>query len=89
MESFGERIKKRIFRKGWNDMVRKKKACLLEESGGLFLVREEFEVKAMGFLEKTKRPAEVIINETVYELYFICRTNDGRRMFIGIEKQEY
>lgn len=61
------------------------KAVLFEEQDGVFWFLQEFSLAKLGTMEKT---AEVEFDGKVYDLYFVCKTTDGRRFFIGVEKEK-
>lgn len=90
MNNLGRLLRKRLFKgnrrsAGVFALGRTQKAYLFEEYEGLFYVREEFNLDRLGVMGA---PAEIVIEGKVYSLYFICRTEDGRRFFVGVEKEE-
>jgi len=90
MSNLGKLLRKRLFRNnrraaGVFAVGRTQKAYLFEEYEGLFYIREEFNLDRLGVMGT---PSEIVIEGKIYSLYFVCRTEDGRRFFVGIEKGE-
>ncbi len=58
-------------------------AYLMEEYRGFYQVRDEFVVRDIGILGE---PKVKVVNGEKYELYFICRTGDGRRYYLAVSR---